>query len=282
MISDQWPVISDQWPVISDQWPVISDQWPVISGQWPVISGQWPAGKVKAPHWAQMARTGREGRKGRKGRMGRIKRRLPRLVHTRFIGLSRNFLSCKGIHTYSYTHTRNVSISAQHQKTYGRFLGMIFWGGSESLVMTGLELVSTQKISKNRKIAKKNVIFFHPDGNFSYRLRGIIHREQDEPLGPRSSRLTVSNSGRAMCQLYFLRHPVRLAAGFAARPGRRIPFFKRPTLIGRTSPQDGGLRPITNSQNFSPASGSDEYYKTFADGGQGGISLLVKITCQIL
>ena len=116
----------------------------------------------------------------------------------------------------------------------------------------------------------------------SYRLNGIIHREQDEPLSRRSSRLAVSNSGHAMCQLYFLPLLVRLVRGFAARPGRRIHLFKRATLKIRSSPQDGGLRPITNTQNFSPASGSDEYYKTFADGGQGGISPLVKITCQIL
>src|ERR1700722_16491832 len=114
---------------------------------------------------------------------------------------------------------------------------------------------------------------------FSYRLSGIIHREQDEPLGRRSSRLTVSNSGRALCQLYFPPHPVRLATGFAARPGRRISFFKRSTLKGRTSPQDGGLHPMTNTQNFSPASGSDEFYKTFAGGGQGGISHNLKTKC---
>ena len=112
--------------------------------------------------------------------------------------------------------------------------------------------------------------FFIP---LSYRLSGIIHREQDEPLARRSSRLAVSDSGRAMCQLYFLRPPVRLATGFAARPGRRISFLERSTLIGRISPQDSGLRPMTNTQNFSPASGRDEFYKTFAGGGQAGISL---------
>jgi hypothetical protein len=85
-----------------------------------------------------------------------------------------------------------------------------------------------------------------------------------------------------MCQLYFLPHPVRLAMGFAARPGRRISFLERLTLIGRISPQDGGLHPMTNTQNFSPASGSDEFYKTFAGGGQVGISLLVKTTCPTL
>jgi hypothetical protein len=73
-----------------------------------------------------------------------------------------------------------------------------------------------------------------------------------------------------------------MAAGFAARPGRRILFPKRPTLVVRISPQDGGLRPMTNPQNFSPASGSDEFYKAFAGGGQGGISLILKTTSQLL
>jgi len=116
----------------------------------------------------------------------------------------------------------------------------------------------------------------------SYRLSGIIHREQGEHSAGRSPRRTVSNSGRAMFEFSPLQYPVRLATGFAARPGRRMTFLKRSTLFGRISPQDGGLRPITNTQNFSPASGSDEFYKAFAGGGQGGISLLVNTSCQIL
>jgi hypothetical protein len=52
------------------------------------------------------------------------------------------------------------------------------------------------------------------------------------------------------------------------------------TLVVRASPQDGGFHPMTNTQNFSPASGRDEFYKTFADGGQVGIALLVKINSQ--
>jgi hypothetical protein len=83
-----------------------------------------------------------------------------------------------------------------------------------------------------------------------------------------------------MCQLYFLPLLVRLVAGFAARPGRRITFPKRSTLEVRISPQDGGLCSMTNTQNFSPASGSDEFYKAFAGGGQGGISLTLKTTSQ--
>jgi hypothetical protein len=85
-----------------------------------------------------------------------------------------------------------------------------------------------------------------------------------------------------MFQFSILQHSVKLATGFAARPGRRITFPKRSTLFGRVSPQDGGFRPITNTQNFSPASGSDEFYKAFAGGGQGGISLMVKTNSQTL
>jgi hypothetical protein len=118
--------------------------------------------------------------------------------------------------------------------------------------------------------------------DISYRLSGIIHREQDEPLSRRSSRLTVSNSGRPMFLFSTWLRPIKLATGFAARPGRRISYFKRSTLWVRTSPQDGGLHPVTNTQNFSPASGSDEFYKTFAGGGQGGISHNLKTKCLTL
>jgi hypothetical protein len=76
--------------------------------------------------------------------------------------------------------------------------------------------------------------------------------------------------------------PLKVATGFAARLGIRIMLFKRSTLRVRTSPQAGGLRPMTNPQNFSPASGSDEFYKTFAGGRQGGISLNLETSCPTL
>jgi hypothetical protein len=62
-----------------------------------------------------------------------------------------------------------------------------------------------------------------------------------------------------------------LAPGFAARPGRRMPSLQRSTFWRRTSPPDGGFCPMTNTQNFSPASGRDEFYKDFAGRSQAGI-----------
>jgi hypothetical protein len=63
-----------------------------------------------------------------------------------------------------------------------------------------------------------------------------------------------------------------LAPGFAARPGRRMPNLQRSTFWRRISPPDGGFCLMTNTQNFSPASGRDEFYKDFAGGSQAGIS----------
>jgi hypothetical protein len=116
-----------------------------------VSSDQWPAGTVKALHWPQMAREVRKGRKGRKGRMGRIKRRLPRRVHARFIGLSRNILALNAICMFFYFHNENLTISAQNRKTYGRLLGMIFSEALGSLVIIDLQWLATQKIFKKRK-----------------------------------------------------------------------------------------------------------------------------------
>jgi hypothetical protein len=62
-----------------------------------------------------------------------------------------------------------------------------------------------------------------------------------------------------------------LPLGFAARPGRRMAIPKRSTTFTRrASPPDGGFCPITNTQNFSPASGRDEFYKGFAGRSQVG------------
>jgi hypothetical protein len=63
-----------------------------------------------------------------------------------------------------------------------------------------------------------------------------------------------------------------LSPGFAARPGRRMPGPQRSTFQERVSPPDGGFCPMTNAQNFSPASGRDEFYKDFAGRSQAGIS----------
>ena len=87
-----------------------------------------------------------------------------------------------------------------------------------------------------------------------------------------SPKLAVSNSGRAMRNFSSINCVPTLPLGFAARPGRRIARPKRSTFFGRISPPDGGFRPMTNTQNFSPASGRDEFYKDFAGGSQAGIS----------
>jgi hypothetical protein len=63
-----------------------------------------------------------------------------------------------------------------------------------------------------------------------------------------------------------------LSPGFAARPGRRMLSPQRSMFQERVSPPDGGFCPMTNTQNFSPASGRDEFYKDFAGRSQAGLS----------
>jgi hypothetical protein len=114
----------------------------------------------------------------------------------------------------------------------------------------------------------------HPNGwNVTpYRCFGIIHREQTEPSGICSVQLPVNNSGRAMFGMCISMGLHTLGTGFAARPGRRMSQPKRSTFARRASPPDGGYCPITNAQNFSPASSSAEYYKGLAVSSQAGIS----------
>jgi len=124
---------------------------------------------------------------------------------------------------------------------------------------------------KNKKKWERFTCYLYKDAT-PYRSLGIIHRKQGEPSSVLSSRLPVNNSGGAMFNFYTFYRLTNLAAGFAARPGRRMGHPKRSTFSRRASPPDGGLCPMTNTQNFSPASGSDEFYKAFAGGGQVGIS----------
>jgi hypothetical protein len=81
----------------------------------------------------------------------------------------------------------------------------------------------------------------------------------------------VNKSGGAVLPFFSFHFLPNFGAGFAARPGRRMPGPQRATFQERGSLPDGGFRPMTNTQNFSPASGRDEFYKDFAGGSQAGI-----------
>jgi hypothetical protein len=104
-----------------------------------------------------------------------------------------------------------------------------------------------------------------------YRSLGIIHGEPGEPLAICSPGLPVNNSGPTMIEV--ANGASKLTAGFAARPGRRMGAPKRSTFTRRASPPDGGFCPMTNSQNFSPATSRDEFYKAFAGRSQVGIPI---------
>ena len=88
----------------------------------------------------------------------------------------------------------------------------------------------------------------------------------------RSPKRPVNNSGGATTDFFPFTLGIIIPAGFAARPGRRMPRPQRSTFRERVSPLDGGFCPMTNTQNFSPASGRDEFYKDFAGRSQAGIS----------
>jgi|SRR5271168_746267 len=70
------------------------------------------------------------------------------------VALPRNLFSLNWIHIQFYTHAKNLTISAENQKTYGRLFGMIFFGGLESLLHTVLQRLATHGISKNRQNTK--------------------------------------------------------------------------------------------------------------------------------
>jgi len=157
----------------------------------------------------------------------------------------------------------------------------LFFGGAAFAVTMPTWKVSAQYVqdaqrltAPRRRKTKRNTLWIVIDYKDAtpYRSLGIIHRKQGEPSSVLSSRLPVNNSGGAMFNFYTFYRLTNLAAGFAARPGRRMGHPKRSTFSRRASPPDGGLCPMTNTQNFSPASGSDEFYKAFAGGGQVGIS----------
>lgn len=108
--------------------------------------------------------------------------------------------------------------------------------------------------------------------SFPYRSLGIIHRELGESSLTASPQFTVNNSGDAVIEIYTFDLFFSLRRGFAARPGRRMFVSQRSTFYRRASPPDGGFCPMTNAQNFSPASGRDEFYKGFAGRSQVGNS----------
>jgi hypothetical protein len=76
------------------------------------------------------------------------------------VGLPRNILSLNVMHTYSSTHARNLTISAQNRKTYGRLLGMIFFGGVGSTLVAEMQRLATTTISEEpKKRTAKHQIF---------------------------------------------------------------------------------------------------------------------------
>jgi hypothetical protein len=80
---------------------------------------------------------------------------------------SPNPLAFNVIHKSISSHGENLTKRVQNQKTYRRLFGMIFLGGSGSLLMTYMQWLATHKIFKNRQNSKKSVIFLLRNIDFS-------------------------------------------------------------------------------------------------------------------
>jgi len=64
-------------------------------------------------------------------------------------------------------HGRDFGTNRKNQKTYGRFLGMIFGGGCKSAFVLERQGFAEPKIPKKRKNVKKSVKYFSGDPRFS-------------------------------------------------------------------------------------------------------------------
>jgi hypothetical protein len=65
-----------------------------------------------------------------------------------------NLFSLNLICTYFYVHAGNLTRSAENQKTYRRFLGMIFLERSVSLLQPARQRLAKTKITENWKNTK--------------------------------------------------------------------------------------------------------------------------------
>jgi hypothetical protein len=64
-------------------------------------------------------------------------------------------------------HGADFTANGKKRKTYGRFLGMIYFGGVGFALALGTQGLATPKIPKNGKKAKKSVKYFPSDPRFS-------------------------------------------------------------------------------------------------------------------
>jgi hypothetical protein len=75
--------------------------------------------------------------------------------------------SCQIVLSDFSSLTADCGTKPEHQKTYRRFLGAIYFGGAKSAVPIERKHLTTPKSAKNRKNAKKSVKYFRLDPCFS-------------------------------------------------------------------------------------------------------------------
>jgi hypothetical protein len=63
-------------------------------------------------------------------------------------------------------HGGDFSTTGKKRKTYGRFLGMIFLGGSWPTLIVERQRLAREEIPKNRKNTKKSAKYFSPAPRF--------------------------------------------------------------------------------------------------------------------
>src|ERR1700678_590938 len=93
--------------------------------------------------------------------------RMDRMKKTQRILSCSSCASCQIVLSDFSSSTADCGTEPKNQKTYGRFLGMIFFGGSNAAEVVERQHLTALKTSKNRKNTKKSVKYFRLDPCFS-------------------------------------------------------------------------------------------------------------------
>jgi len=134
-------------------------------------------------------------------------------------------------------HRNDFTPILERQKTYRRLFGMIFFGGSEPMVVAARQWLATQKISKNGKNSKANSIFIFQNIDLAAKT------PQKRPVFSVSTNLACADSFLRCCgsvdcigywKLRFL--SAERSVGRDGSPSRpRTPRRGVPSSCGRSS-----------------------------------------------
>ena len=153
-------------------------------------------------------------------------------------------------------------MNPNNQKTYRRFLGTIFSGGSKPALVAGRQRVANKQIAQNRKISKKISFFlggppvFPPNQAVSWRRNlQVAVVVMDKKLSYRKGMQRTQKKSRSFnwhfvcCLLWFTRFPLTCKGSLQhdSRNGRR---FQQ----GEAISSDGG-NPLARQQSHRAQAG---------------------------